>query len=1166
MSSIKTRSRRNRWLGILALLELSFGSWLKSSQAQITVPTDYKNYAIMGGSTIQFTSYSTVLGDVYSVGTTTLDFGYGIQRPNTMGSFYTRDSFNATGSLTDITGNVAANNNVALGGSTDVFGRIQYGGTYTPGSGTVTGPIVQINNSVPNLTLPSPRIFSAGTTNQNVTNLVLTPGSYGDITSSNLTLSTGEYFVRSLAGINRLNLNITNGPIRFYSTGNITIPSYLDVFVNGVEVLDYSNTIPADARLASAVLFQTNGNFSLAGGGISPFFGTIHAPTGTVNIETGNRYGTILAGGAVVAEGYQYKQAFNFNNEALAVLSGTPRSVIIGGSATINTQLSNFAAVGGGTLNYSVTPTNTTSGIGVANVTHTGTLTPGASTALTFNVTGTVVGTQTLTIGANTPGAFDASSSTPITVTVLDRSAPAFTTNTAARAMLGSTAYGTASLRNTSGTNRAGLQVTNPGGLLDVATNSIITNGGSVTVRGALNTSVVGPTTSSFTVQTSDDQSIPGAQANPTLNVVVAGTILDNRRVTSTTMNDLGFVRQGIALPAGITTTLSTTGADDQFTRITVNNPVAADGNGINMTGTTTFRFGQDGMSQSRTFSGTPSTLGLRTGSLTLTTVGETGVTGVQNLQNVSVPYSVKVYSGRATWNGSVADVWGTHTNWTDNQSNAGGGSPGVTTATGDTATFGNVIGNQPANIALNGANPALANLTFDNNLGGSYNITGGTGGALTINTPTTTQAITVTNGSHRISTPVTLTTSNIIAVNNASSTLTIDGAVTATSGITKNGAGTLVFTAVNNNTGPITINAGTVRGSLATLNNTITNNGSLILDQPTNVTFTGSITGTGAITKTGNGRFTLNNIDQINANAPLTISGGAFQASLGLPRSGVPITLQGNGTLESAFTVTRAISGTGSVVALDDLTLGRSSQPAQFNLGGAPGVGGTLQIGSYAVVIMSSDSVILGTSTAIANQGSLTTLNGARLGNPTSVDSTKVLTATGNATINGDFVNNGQVNGPSTSGQWLTFTQDVTGAGSTTGNVNYAGSYSPGNSPAVVSVENIAFDPTSQLTMEFAGSGSGQFDQLLVSGMATIDGTLNLSMLNGYQFQTGQVYPLITGNYSGTFDQVTGLSGDWQVAYQPNGIVVIPEPSTFIVAGLGIMLFGLGIRKRRCL
>ena len=131
--------------------------------------------------------------------------------------------------------------------------------------------------------------------------------------------------------------------------------------------------------------------------------------------------------------------------------------------------------------------------------------------------------------------------------------------------------------------------------------------------------------------------------------------------------------------------------------------------------------------------------------------------------------------------------------------------------------------------------------------------------------------------------------------------------------------------------------------------------------------------------------------------------------------------------------------------------------------------------------------------------------MNGAQLGNPTSVDATKVLTATGNATINANFVNNGVVNGPTGSGQELTFTQAVQGAGSTTGNIEYAASYSPGNSPDAVSVQNVLLEPTSTLIMELAGTtpGSG-YDQLDISGLATLNGTLERESL-GWLFTIGR-------------------------------------------------------------
>src|SRR6185369_1290732 len=115
-----------------------------------------------------------------------------------------------------------------------------------------------------------------------------------------------------------------------------------------------------------------------------------------------------------------------------------------------------------------------------------------------------------------------------------------------------------------------------------------------------------------------------------------------------------------------------------------------------------------------------------------------------------------------------------------------------------------------------------------------------------------------VNNGSHRISVPVTLTGNNSIVVNDPLGTLTMDGSLTSTTGITKTGPGTLALTAVNSNLGPVTISAGTFSGNVASLKNSIANNGALVFDQPTDATYTGTVTGSGSITKTGLGRLTL--------------------------------------------------------------------------------------------------------------------------------------------------------------------------------------------------------------------------------------------------------------------------------------------------------------------
>lgn len=1165
-SSRLTRVCRIAAVAAFSWLSLAIGG--RSAQAQITVPTNYQNYAIIGQSTVEIGSFSRINGDVYGAGNVTLDSDYGDFL--TSGNFYTRGGF-VENNFGEVNGNVAANGNLTLVGSTNLNGNAVYGGTATYQTrSNISGSLTQSPNAVPAVSLPAAIPFTYGTQSISTTNnLVLQPGSYGDITMTGtyttLTLSSGDYYLKSLnasgsSSLRSIYLNITNGPIRIFSDGDISIGNYIDVYLNGAS--PFSTPSPSAGALASAVLWQSNHNINITQGTISSFAGTLFAPNGSVTANVGEYwYGSVLAGGAINASAYLTKEPYNFGNLALAYFP-TPNtaSVIVGGSAKVAGNLTNLTMNGGGTLNYSVTGQVVKGGLTLGSI-QSGSVAPGGSTSLSVPITATQVGQAQIAININDPNALTTSTAGTLNVNVLDHAAFAYTATTA-RAMHGSTASGTASIQDVSAMYRAGLQIVDPGGLLDIAAGAVIPNGGSASVRGALDTSSFGPTTSMFTLKLSDDQSVPGAINLPNQQVTVSGNILDNRRVTAAGTVDLGLVHNSAT--ASGAATLTTTGADNQFTRITVNNTAAADANGISISGSTTFRFGLDGMSGTKTVSGIPNKLGVVTGSISLTTNGEASIPGTQVLANVVVPYTVKVFSGQASWNGSTADVWNNQQSWTDNLSNAGAGSPGISGFNTDSATFGNVIAGSAANIALNGSNPSLGGLTFDNNLGGSYTISVGTGGAITVATTAGGTPITVNNGNHRISTPITLSGGNSIAVNNSQSTLTIDGAVTSTSGLTKTGPGTLVLTAVSNNLGPVTISGGTLRGSLADLNNSIVNNGALIFDQPTDVTFAGTVSGTGSITKTGSGRMTIPGTGNFNANAPLTVAGGSLVLPVGLPQVGAAIQLVTGGTIEAANSIPRAVSGTGTILATDDLTIGRSSQAGQFNLGGAAGVGGTLNVGNHAVVVLSKDAAILGSLTTIADQGSLTTLNGAQLGLAHSLDSTKILSVTGNAVVNGNFINNGSVNGPAQSGQWLTFTQDVRGAGSTTGNILYAGSYSPGNSPAVVSAENIAFDSTSKLFMEVSGPGFGQFDQLLVSGTATLAGTLDLSMLNGYSLESGKTYPLITGTYAGRFDQIAGLPSGWDVAYENGLVALVPEPSTLMLLGGGFALLCLPLARRK--
>jgi len=84
-------------------------------------------------------------------------------------------------------------------------------------------------------------------------------------------------------------------------------------------------------------------------------------------------------------------------------------------------------------------------------------------------------------------------------------------------------------------------------------------------------------------------------------------------------------------------------------------------------------------------------------------------------------------------------------------------------------------------------------------------------------------------------------------------------------------------------------------------------------------------------------------------------------------------------------------------------------------------------------------------------------------------------------------------------------------GNGSTAGTIAITGNYTQGSSGA--------------LGIGIGGLTAGtQFDQLTVSGTATLAGTLNLSLVGGYMPSAGNSFQIITcGSRSGTFASVTG-------------------------------------------
>ena len=90
--------------------------------------------------------------------------------------------------------------------------------------------------------------------------------------------------------------------------------------------------------------------------------------------------------------------------------------------------------------------------------------------------------------------------------------------------------------------------------------------------------------------------------------------------------------------------------------------------------------------------------------------------------------------------------------------------------------------------------------------------------------------------------------------------------------------------------------------------------------------------------------------------------------------------------------------------------------------------------------------------------------------------------------------------------------------AGTFTGDVLNQGSLGTANGPAVISITgNYTENSSAVLNVQIAGPGS--FDRLSVSGTATLAGTLNVSLLNGFLPDPSESFPVISaGTRSGTY------------------------------------------------
>lgn len=378
----------------------------------------------------------------------------------------------------------------------------------------------------------------------------------------------------------------------------------------------------------------------------------------------------------------------------------------------------------------------------------------------------------------------------------------------------------------------------------------------------------------------------------------------------------------------------------------------------------------------------------------------------------------------------------------------------------------------------------------------------------------------------------------------------TVNGVLSGTGGLTKTGAANLTLAGANSYTGGTTVSAGTLTGTTTSLQGAIVNNAAVVFDDAAGGTYAGDLSGTGSVTVDGGGTFTFTGTNTYsgatNVNAGTLVTGptGIGDASATTVATGATLllaadetigSLAGAGAVDTAgFTLTAGgtstFDGTMTGTGFTRAGAGSTTLTGTGTLTGALGVtGGSLILAptatyTAATADVTSGSIIVGgtlNAATSAGTGTVDVLAGGALNGALSSLAGGTLRV--NGTVTGDVTNAGV----------------LSGTGTVVGNVVNSGTLSPGNSPGIFTITG-DFTQTADgiLAMEVTPSavaGTG-YDQLRVSGVATLDGTLSVTQ-SGSPFINGTNYDLVVadGGIDGDFADLSGATISPFISFTPS-------------------------------
>jgi fibronectin-binding autotransporter adhesin len=360
--------------------------------------------------------------------------------------------------------------------------------------------------------------------------------------------------------------------------------------------------------------------------------------------------------------------------------------------------------------------------------------------------------------------------------------------------------------------------------------------------------------------------------------------------------------------------------------------------------------------------------------------------------------------------------------------------------------------------------------------------------------------------GSTTFSGPIAVTgTANLFATTGG--TATFSGAISGSSGVlTKSGAGTVVLTGANSYGGNVAVQAGRLQGNAASLLNNVAvaAGAELLFNQTSTGTFTGIVSGSGSLTKTGAGVLAITNAQTFTG--PITISAGA-------------LALSGSGSLASSL-ITVAADG----------TLDASGRSGGLTLASGQTLAGTGTVDGL-VVVGGGATVSPGNSPGILNADAFEFAAGGNF-------NWQIFDLASPAGTGWDLLSG-------------TGAMSIT-AGTTLGEQFNVNLWSLAGIGPDVSGLLAGFDPDADYAFKFADFAGG------ITGFESAKFFVNTAGTNG----TDGFANTLNGQFSIAIGSGIAV-GDGDTALY---IVytAIPEPSTVVLACLGLAVMGCAARRRR--